>query len=334
MGGNLPKISVVIPVYNAEKYLEQCLDSIVLQTYENLEIILVNDGSTDGSAKIMQKYAANDARIKIISTQNQGGSLARNAGIAKATGEYLSILDADDYISLGLYQKFINVILNTERPIDIFVFNGLSYSEKQLMTHTNLHATYAPNDWGDIGVSAFKNYYQHCNPALNPCPAWNKIYRKSWFDEHGFRFQKLAIAQDRPFSAATFLATENIYIYDDYLHFYRVHKNSILHMADERILDIFKSGDMVEQIYKEHDFFEHAKYSLCDRLLADIKFGLMRCRADLVQRVYEEGVKRLNQLMPHLNAEKLRQLSNYTTYTEMQKFSPEQLKIKYQHEDI
>ena len=95
-----PKISVILPVYNVEKYLRKCLDSVINQTYKNLEIILVNDGSTDNSGKICEEYALNDKRIKVIHKENGGISSARNAAIDIAKGQYITFIDSDDDVEL------------------------------------------------------------------------------------------------------------------------------------------------------------------------------------------------------------------------------------------
>jgi glycosyltransferase involved in cell wall biosynthesis len=103
-----PLISVIIPVYNVEKYLEQSLVSIVFNSYQNLEIIIVDDGSPDNSAAIYNKYAELDGRIKVITQQNSGLSAARNTGIKAATGEYIHFMDSDDYVDLNFYEELIN----------------------------------------------------------------------------------------------------------------------------------------------------------------------------------------------------------------------------------
>ena len=99
-----PLISIVIPVYNAEKYLRACLDSVLAQTYKNWEAICVNDGSSDNSAKILEEYAAKDARFHIINQQNSGVSTARNTGLRQTTGKYIYFMDADDIVSPYLFE--------------------------------------------------------------------------------------------------------------------------------------------------------------------------------------------------------------------------------------
>jgi len=108
------KISVIVPVYNVELYLPKCIDSILFQTYENLEIILVNDGSTDSSAKICDEYAEKDNRIKVIHKANGGVASARNAGLRISTGEYIAFVDSDDWIEPTMYSELLDVCLNND----------------------------------------------------------------------------------------------------------------------------------------------------------------------------------------------------------------------------
>ncbi|MBQ3474267.1 glycosyltransferase family 2 protein [Candidatus Saccharibacteria bacterium] len=118
-----PKISVIVPIYNTEKYLSNCLDSILNQTYKNLEIILIDDGSTDNSGKIADNYAKKDQRIKVIHQKNAGQSSARNSGIKKATGEYLSFIDSDDEIKPNFMEKLLTPY--TENPETSLVVCGI-----------------------------------------------------------------------------------------------------------------------------------------------------------------------------------------------------------------
>ena len=107
---SLPLISVIIPVYNVQDYLARCLDSILAQTYQNLEIILVNDGSKDNSGAICDEYAARDDRVQVIHKENGGLSTARNAGLDLAAGEYLSFIDSDDWIASDAYEHLMNLV--------------------------------------------------------------------------------------------------------------------------------------------------------------------------------------------------------------------------------
>lgn len=105
-----PLISVIVPIYNVEKYLARCVDSIVNQTYKDFELILVDDGSPDNSGKICDEYAKKDSRIKVVHKKNGGLSDARNAGMAVATGEYISFIDSDDYVSDDFFECLLDVM--------------------------------------------------------------------------------------------------------------------------------------------------------------------------------------------------------------------------------
>ena len=112
-------ISVIVPVYNIEAYLRKCIDSILAQTYTNLEIILVDDGSTDNSGEICNEYAAKDARIRVIHKGNGGLSSARNTGIDIATGKYIGFVDSDDYLAPDMYEKLLGAIVNNHADISV-----------------------------------------------------------------------------------------------------------------------------------------------------------------------------------------------------------------------
>ena len=159
------KISVIIPVYNVEKYLSECLDSIVNQTLKEIEIICVNDGSTDNSLSMLKEYASKDDRIKIIDKENQGQGYARKVGLDNANGKYILFLDSDDkYISNTVFKKLYDYIENNNFDVCIF---DLSYWKKE--EKKTQHYDY------DKDKIIFKNRMWMC---------WNKIYKKSFFDKY------------------------------------------------------------------------------------------------------------------------------------------------------
>ena len=112
-----PLVSIIVPVYNTAQYLKRCINSIINQTYKNLEIICVNDGSTDGSELILDEFAAKDSRIRIIHKQNNGESSARNFGLKIMTGQYIGFVDCDDWIEADMYERLVSVAV--EKDVDI-----------------------------------------------------------------------------------------------------------------------------------------------------------------------------------------------------------------------
>ena len=123
-------ISVIIPIYNSEKYIKKCIESIINQTYKNIEVILINDGSTDNSEEICNQYASEDGRIKVINTTNKGVSASRNIGLKNATGDYISFIDCDDYVDKDLYLDVITTI-KEHKDIDLIKYQ---FSLKYILT--------------------------------------------------------------------------------------------------------------------------------------------------------------------------------------------------------
>ena len=115
----MKKISIIVPIYNTKKYIDRVVNCLINQTYHNLEIILVDDGSTDGSSMLCDKYKKKDNRIKVIHQKNSGVSVARNVGLKHATGEYIGFVDSDDYISLNMYETLYNNLINTNSDISV-----------------------------------------------------------------------------------------------------------------------------------------------------------------------------------------------------------------------
>jgi len=170
---NKPKVSILIPVYNVENYIEQCMDSAVNQTFENIEIICVNDCSTDSSLKIIQKYAKNDSRIVIVDKkQNEGLLLARKSGVEAATGEYIIFVDSDDYIDLNLCQ-FINDITSKE-DADIIHFTSGVDTDAPNSNFEALVKTLKPLEKTLIGDEILDNAYIKKTYATQ---VWAKIYK-------------------------------------------------------------------------------------------------------------------------------------------------------------
>ena len=149
-----PLVSVIIPVYNVEKYLKQCVDSVIGQTYRDLEIILVDDGSTDHSGDMCDKYAEKDYRVKVIHKENGGASSARNIGIAVVSGEYVYMPDSDDYIDTYCIEKLLNCAM--ENNADLVFFNAYSFTDgsNELSKRNYCHVgQYKPGSGFDVMCS-------------------------------------------------------------------------------------------------------------------------------------------------------------------------------------
>jgi glycosyltransferase involved in cell wall biosynthesis len=212
------KVSVILPVYNVENYLEDCLDTIINQTLKDIEIICVNDGSTDKSSDILKKFAAKDDRITIINQENQGAGVARNKGLRIAKGEYLSFLDADDFFELDMLEKAYNYSL--KNSLDVCVYGVKTFNDKTSETRRidyDIQKRYLPEktifnykDFPKYVFNTFKNW------------TWNKLFRRSFILENDIEFQELFRTNDLLFTCKSLIKADKISVLDVPLVYYRV----------------------------------------------------------------------------------------------------------------
>ena len=196
-----PKVSIIVPVYNVEKFLQKCLDSIVEQTLKEIEIICINDGSPDNSLEILNEYASKDDRIIVISQENQGLSAARNAGLKIATGEYIGFVDSDDYIELNYYEKLYNTACKNDS--DIALTTILKHKKKYLrynVLHKKEKVAYTLNDKMKISEDNTHRIFY----------VWNKIYRKSLLDKYQMSFPVGRVFEDVLFNLKTIYYANSI----------------------------------------------------------------------------------------------------------------------------
>lgn len=171
-------ISIIVPIYNVENYLYKCINSIVNQTYSNLEIILVDDGSPDGCGLICDEYAAKDGRIHVIHKENGGLSDARNAGLDIMTGDYVGFVDSDDWIEADMYEKLLANIKNFEADM---AFGGVSDDlEKDDRVISIKTSDYGAKPFAESKTEAMKRYF------LGSWAAWDKLYKADLFDNIRF----------------------------------------------------------------------------------------------------------------------------------------------------
>lgn len=198
-------ISVIVPVYNVEKYLPRCIDSIILQTYKDLEIILIDDGSTDNSGKICDEYATKDKRIKVVHKQNGGVSSARNKGLEFATGQYISFIDGDDFIDEDMFEYLFNLITFSKASIA----RCEVYGEKKSEVKTGIYNS----------LEGFNN----CFPYIY---LWNMLFTRNVISELKFD-ENISLAEDMKFCFEAFLKSEKIVCGDKEKYHYCVNSQGL-----------------------------------------------------------------------------------------------------------
>lgn len=211
------KVSVILPVYNGERYLRQCLDSLLNQSLREIEIICINDGSTDSSSSILKMYASKDARLKIIDQDNAGAGAARNKGIAIATGEYLSFLDADDFFDKDMLKLAYQRCLYTKA--DICIYKAFLYDE---LTGTQKENTYSIREEQLPGRDVFSHIDMNRSVFHSLMGwAWDKLYRRSFVLNNNLRFQEQRTTNDMYFVFVSLFKASRITILKNYLYYQR-----------------------------------------------------------------------------------------------------------------
>lgn len=252
---NKPLISVIVPVYNAEQYLRKCLDSIISQTYSNLEIICINDGSTDSSGCILDEYASKDSRFRIIHKANEGQAAGRNDALNIATGDLVANVDSDDYLEHDAYER---VVANFTDEVDMVWFGNNVVGEIEGKALSDMEEFYRIKRPGVQSV--IPAVFQHMSMAV-----WNKVVRREMMEKYQIRYPHGMLFEDVCVVSMMAAVMRKICFLPDKLYNYYQRGNST--MADTR--DGRKSVHMnfIKILAPMYTFYE--------------KWGLLNKRADL-----------------------------------------------------
>jgi len=226
------KVSIIVPVYNTEKYLERCLNSLIHQTLKEIEIICIDDGSTDSSKSILEKFASADNRIKILNQENEGPSVARNNGINCANGEYIGFVDSDDYIS----ENFFELLYNNAKKYNTDVACGEierpnSRKHKKFLTLKNIKVYHNANDKYKACDIPRKNYI------------WNKIYKRSSLIDSKIVFEPHITFEDLLWTHRVINELNTLVTVPKAIYYYFETPNSITLVNSEKNLDDFYNAN-------------------------------------------------------------------------------------------
>lgn len=239
----MPKVSVIIPVYNVEKFLQRCLDSVVSQTLSDIEIICVDDGSTDNSASVLADFAKKDQRIKVINQKNQGVSVARNNGIKQANGEYIGFVDSDDYIEPDFYEKLYQEAKKENADVAL---TSIQYEKKEksyiLLEHEKKKIATTTSDIFRLFNLPHTTYI------------WNKIYRKDFLEKNNISFnEQFHYGEDIIYvTEVASLCHKAVYVPETRYH-YIYRENSLVAIREEK------------PEYKQNRFEAYQFYDKCIR---------------------------------------------------------------------
>lgn len=292
----MAKVSIIVPVYNVEKYVKKCIKSLMNQTLKDIEIIVVDDGSTDNSISIVEELSKEDERIKIFHKTNGGLSDARNYGLKKAKGKYIAFLDSDDYVKSELYQKMYEK----------------AKKEKSDMVECNFFWAY-PKDANnsslkkDIGEK-YNNQIEMMEKAR--VVAWNKLYKKEIIDNVGVEFPKGLRYEDIEFFYKLIPYIENVSFVKQPMIYYVQRKESIVNTQNEKTSDIFEVFENVFSYYKEHQFYDkyrdvleytYARILLCSSFKRIVKIKDKQVKSELLNKTWIS----LNEKFPYWKNNKI-----------------------------
>ena len=257
------KVSVIIPVYNVENYLEECLDSIINQTLKDIEIICINDGSTDNSLEILNDYASKDSRIKVLTQENKGLSATRNHGLKLAEGEYIYFMDSDDILELTALEELYGISKNDEE-CDMVIFKLINFDDDS-------NEKFISNYYEMEFLRKFKNkYFSYKDVGIKifdvAVSTPGKFFKRDLI--HDLTFPEGLIFEDNLFFTEAFLKSNKLYFYDKYLYNRRVRDESITQTPTIKFADSIIIINKMIELAKEFDVYDTYKVKLFEKKMS------------------------------------------------------------------
>lgn len=291
-----PAVSVIVPTYNAEEYLAQCLDGVLSQTMGDFELVCVDDGSTDGTWAILEERARRDARVTLLRQENSGPGIARNAGLERARGRYVYCLDADDYLERDMLAQCAKVLDETQADMALMAFRtynqqvGRTYLAEWSMRHEDTFPSYPGGSftWETAPDLIFE--------TVQNVP-WNKMVRRSLLEERGIRFQELRLTEDLMYSLPAAVAAKSIVRIAQPLVVHREFAGTNA-MADKgrHPLDFLEAFDSLRMWLQEEGVYGSLRQAYREWLLDAVYYNLPTYRdfdgfAAAYDRLTAEGLK-------------------------------------------
>lgn len=257
-------VSVIVPVYNTEPYLEECLGSILNQSLKEIEVICVDDGSTDGSAALVERMARADGRIHLLTQENKGGGAARNLGMSQASGKYLTFLDSDDFFEPDMLEQMY--LKCEETKADVCVCKARCYHQ-DLGFYTEEPAALREEMLPQAEVFSWKDMASYIFNAFHNWP-WNKMFLRGFAEERGLRFQEIKRTNDLLFTCTALMEARRITVVKKALVNYRVGVTGTCQTTNaETPLDFYHAFLALQRCLQEKGVFEQVRQSYVNHAL-------------------------------------------------------------------
>ena len=260
-----PKISIIVPVYNMQEYLGKCLKSLLAQTLKDIEIICVNDGSTDDSLIILQNFAFQDKRIKVIDQENSGPGVARNNGMQVASGEYIGFVDPDDWVKEDMYEKMYNQAKTLDS--DIVICDYVRYQEwtNRIIPQHFFEKAVKYIKAEPVDIPSGENIDRETlldTLLVSPCYSVNRIYRREFLQKNNIRFSEYKYCEDCLFVLKSHILSHTVSYLDYAGYIYRLRENSIVRSYNEKHLDFCAAIDEMVGFLSEQNLLSRLALNL------------------------------------------------------------------------
>ena len=309
----MSKVSVIIPVYNVEKYIKQCLDSAINQTLKDIEIICVDDCSTDNSLHILKGYASNDSRIKIIKfNRNKGAGEARNAALDMAQGEYIMFLDGDDWLEPEACEFAYNRISSNDNDFVIFAHNRFYEDDNSSKFINKMIKKFSEEEK--------KLYLKDVNTKfIKCCYIWALIYKRELLTNNNIKFPKYRVFEDQPFYIKTMLCADNFSIINKALYNHRRRNDSITYIYKKQHQDFYNAKKDILKILKTVSAPKKLRMAIYSHTI-DSSFTWYNRYLGLNPNIQKKFCKNISNIFMLLNQEtvyKLKKNNNLSFYQEI-----------------
>lgn len=293
-----PKVSVVIPIYNIEAHLRQCLDSVMRQSLREIEMICVDDGSTDGSPAILAEYAARDSRLKVVTQANAGPGVARNTGMAWAAGEYLIFLDSDDWFEPDFLEKMVAQAQKTGADVTICRADEFDNATGKAMDGSwMLKTQYLPGE-----SFTPEEIREHIFQFTYGWP-WDKLYRSGFVREQGLRYPALPNSEDLVFVFQSLALAQKLAVADDVLVHHRVNRKSSVSNSRYRDPEIpYQALRLFREALDSRGIYETFERSFLNWAMEFLVWNVANMGEPQAQRLYFDRLKR--EWLPEMHFER------------------------------
>lgn len=287
------KVSVIIPTYNVSPYINETLNSFINQTLKNIQIIVVDDGSTDDTCEIITSYARQDSRIQLIKQENQGAGVARNNGMSYAQGEYIYFFDGDDYCELYFLKEAVKKADETGADITVFDYYRVDQITGKKTLYHGLNQTLLPSDKECFN---YQDVPSRILSIVNPTP-WNKLYRKSYIEKTGLKFMALTTTNDITFASLSVAMAKSITYIDRPFMYYRINrKEALTTFKQKKLNNVLLAVQEVMNQANKLEYAETIKPSILYFSMSNYIYALNNYAGKFRSKYYRRYYKTLHKI--------------------------------------